>query len=162
MKMLAEQDLEPVEKQEARARQRVRSGAVIYSILIAAVICFVLGGPWLSQEAFITAMGRVLSPNWIFNVIGHLVICAIYGFVIASIIFRWPTAQAIVVGTGLFIPLYGLNYLLFRIIAGYPGNEVHVGLEHFLFCLIFAAAYKAFSIPSRRRADGSRLQTDEV
>jgi hypothetical protein len=39
------------------------------------------------------------------------------------------------------------NYLLFGLVLGYSSNELHVCIQHVVFGLFFAAAYKAASVP---------------
>jgi len=160
MKMLREEELEPVPVQEARARREVRPGALIRAALLASILTLVFpaGGPWLSQEAFLTAFGRALSASLLVNLIAHLLIGLCYGWVLAMAIYRFTTGLAITLGVALFLPLYGVNYFVFRVAGGYPGNELHVWLAHFFFCLMFSAAYKAMSVPRRRRSDGRPVE----
>jgi len=158
MKMLDSSQLESVEQQEARSRERLKGKVVLKSGLLACAIVFVFpaGMPWISHDAFLTAFGRVIAPNFVVNLIGHIVVSLIYAGIIAACIFNLGLPTGIILGTALALPLYGLNYLLFSMVGGFPANEAHVALGHVFFCLIFSVAYKAMSVPRRRRVDQGR------
>ena len=152
MEMINPQDIESPEKLEARARSRLRPKPMVWCALIVGAIVLVVpsGGPWMSQEGFISAMARLLSHSFLLNLLGHFVMALVYGWIVASCIYRLNTAMGIVVGTALSIPLYGLNYLIFAAILRYTSSELHVFLAHLEFCLFFSAAYKAASVPRPR------------
>ena len=155
--MLRPEQVERPEHQEARGRRALNNTALIKSAFLAAALVFVFpaAAPWFSHEAFITVFGRVLAHNVIVEIVAHCLVSLFYGWVIALCIYRLPTGGGILVGTALFLPLYGLNYLIFKVAGGYPGNEFHVGLAHLYFCLVFSCAYKAMAVP-RARVDGRK------
>jgi hypothetical protein len=150
--MKMQQPTETDAQQEVRARQRLRIGPMIKAALLAGLLVFVVpsGGPWMSHESFTSVMGRIASSNWLIDIVGHFVVALIYGCIVAACIYRPPTAAGIILGVALALPLYGLNYVLFGMAAGKPGNELHVGLTHFMFCLFFAVAYRAMAVPPPR------------
>ena len=161
MKMLKEDELESTKQQEQRARRKLNPAALLKAALLTGVFVLVVpaGGPWMSNEALTSAMGRHLTHNATIDAILHFVLAFGYGAVIAGLIFRLDTGTAILLGAGLFVPLFGLNYLLFGASGAAPGNELHIGLGHFVFCLVFSGAYKAFAVPRRRTADGQPVRT---
>ncbi len=153
MKLEDPAKLESFEEQEARARRRLRVGALLRAAAIAAVLVFVVptGGPWMSTEAFTNVMGRVLTKNMVVDLIGHFMVAFVYAWIIALAIYRLPTSGGILLGTALTLPLYGVNYLIFAMGAGLGGNELHTFLAHFMFCLFFSIAYRALAVPPPRR-----------
>ena len=110
----------------------------------------------MSRESFVSAMGRLIAQNIAINLIGHFVLALIYGWVVATCIYRLHTGLGLVVGTLMALPLYGMNYLIFAAFLRYPSNELHVTLAHLSFCLFFSAAYKASSVPRPRWKDSGR------
>lgn len=161
MKMLNEQELESTDHQEQRAQRKLDGKALLKAALLTGFFVLVVpaGGPWMSSEALTSAMGRHITHNATLDAILHFAFAVGYGALIAGIIFRLDTASGILLGTGLFVPLFGVNYLVFGASGVSPGNELHIGIGHFVFCLVFAVAYKAFSIPRRRRADGRPINS---
>jgi hypothetical protein len=153
MKQIHPSQIESPEEQETRAQQRLRPKPMVMCALIigAIVLVFPVAGPWMSQQAFISAMGRLLSKSWIVNIIAHFIFAIVYGAVIAAVIYRFRLAAALCFGALLGAGLYVANYLLFALALGYRGsNELHVCIEHIAFGLFFAAAYKAMSVPRPR------------
>jgi hypothetical protein len=143
--------MENNEQQERRARRRLKSEALLKAALIAGAFTFIFpgGGPWMSHEFALTAMGRIMSPNWLVDVIAQIIFSLLYGCIIAASIYSLPIGGAITLGTALAFPLYIANWLLFGKAMGYPANEMHVGIAHFLFALFFSVAYKAMAIPKQ-------------
>lgn len=152
MKMVDRDEVESQESIERRARSRLRPRAVIKAALLAGLFVYIVpaGGPWMSQEAFTNVMGRVVSPNFIVDLIGHFLLALLYGWILGACIFRPPTAGGIILGTALAVPLWGLNYLIFAFAAGIPGNELHTLIAHLEFGLCFSAAYRALAVPRPR------------
>ena len=145
--------LESFTEQEQRAREHLRLGALIRAIAVAAILVFAIpsGGPWMSVEAFTNMMGRVVTDNMVVALIGHLILAFLYGWIIALTIFRLPTSGGIAVGVAMTLPLYALNYLVFVLAAGIKATtELHAFLTHFMFCLFFSVAYRAFAVPPPR------------
>ncbi|HEV3410059.1 MAG TPA: hypothetical protein VG095_07185 [Chthoniobacterales bacterium] len=161
VKMLKKEEVESFDQQEERARRRLRSGALVKAALLAGVLVYVVpsGGPWMSTEAFTNAMGRVVIQNVFVAAILHFLLAFLYGLAIAACIFRPALGAGILFGTLLAFPLYGLNYMLLGLGAGFAGNELHVFITHFMFCLFFSAAYRAFAVPrARRTTDGTPVR----
>lgn len=96
MKQIDPNQIESPENQERRARERLRVKLVITCAPIIGVIIFAVpaGGPWMSHEAFISAMGRLISHNWLINLIGHFVLALVYGFATAWSIYRFRLGPA--------------------------------------------------------------------
>ena len=92
--------LESGDEQEERARQRLRWKPLITAALIAGVVTFIIpaGGPWMSTGTGLAAMRRILSPNWIIDILGQLVLSLVYGMIIARAIYSLPTGGGIVLG----------------------------------------------------------------
>jgi hypothetical protein len=163
MKQIDPNQIESPEQQERRARRRLRPKPLIICALIVGAIVLVVpaGGPWMSQEAFISAMGRIVSENLFVNLITHFVLVFVYAWIVASCIYSFRTAGGIALGTVLGLPLYGINYLFFAVMLGYTSNELHVAIAHLVFCLLFSAAYKAAAVPPPRwRATGEPVETE--
>jgi p-aminobenzoyl-glutamate transporter AbgT len=159
--MLRKEEVESFDEQEDRARRRLRTAAWVKAALLAGVLVYVVpsGGPWMSTEAFTSAIGRALPQNVIVALVLHFLLAFLYGVAIAACIFRLPLGGGILVGAFLSFPLYGLNYLLLALGAGFAGNELHVFIAHFMFCLFFSAAYRAFAVPrARRTTDGAPVR----
>jgi hypothetical protein len=161
MRQIDPGEIESPEEQEVRARRRLRPKAMLICALIVGVIIFVVpsGGPWMSQEGFISAMGRLLAKSVWVNVVVHFILALIYGWIVAACIYSLKTAGGIVAGAAISLPLYGINYLIFASLLRYHSSELHVFLAHFTFCLFFAAAYKAASVPAPRwKATGQPVE----
>lgn len=156
MKMEKRENVESFEQLEERAQQRFRLGPMVKAALLAGVLVFIVpAGPWMSHESMVNIMGRGMGTHAIAAVIGHFVLALLYGWIIAMCIFRPPLGAAILFGALLAAPLYALNYLILALGSGFRGNELHVGIAHFMFCLFFAVAYRAMAVPRARRKDGS-------
>jgi hypothetical protein len=155
MKQIDPWKIDSPEDQERRAREKLRVKPMISCALIIGAILFVVpsGGPWMSQEAFISAMGRLISKSWLINLVSHFILSIIYGVVTASFIYPLRLGAALFVSVLVGIALYGVNYVIFAALLGYTSNELHVGIEHVVFCLFYAAAYKAASVPRPRWKD---------
>lgn len=153
VKMLKPNEVESPEEVEKRARGRLRTGALVKSALLAGLLIFVVpsGGPWMSNEAFLNVMGRVVTFNAIADLIGHFILAFLYGWIVALCIYSLPLAGGIMVGAALSIPLWGLNYLLLGVGAGFRGNELHTFLAHLQYCIYFSVAYRAMAVPRPRR-----------
>ena len=104
----------------------------------------------MSNESFLNVMGRVVTFHAAVDLIGHFLLAFFYGWIIALCIYSLPLAGGIMVGTALSIPLWGLNYVLFGLGAGFRGNELHTFLAHFQYCLFFSVAYRAMAVPRPR------------
>jgi hypothetical protein len=145
--------LESGEEQEENSRRRLRWKPIITAALIAGVLTFLIpgGGPWISTETGLAAMGRILSPNWVVDILGQLVLSLAYGMIIASAIYSLSTGGGIVLGTLLGVPLYAVNWLVFRQLLGFPANELHAGITHLVFALFFSVVYRAAAVPPPRR-----------
>jgi hypothetical protein len=155
LKQIDPRKIESPEEQERRARQRIRPKPMVICALVVGAVVFVIpaGGPWMSQEGFISAMGRLLTSNPFVNLLGQFVLALLYGWLVAASIYRFRTLGGIVLGAILSIALYGLNYFIFVALLQYKSNELHVFLAHLTFCLFFSAAYKAASVPRPRWKD---------
>ena len=66
-------------------------------------------------------------------------------------IYSLPTAGGIVLGTILGLPIYFVNWLVFRQLLGFPANELHAGITHLVFAVFFSVAYRAAAVPPPRR-----------
>lgn len=166
VKQIDPSQIESPEQQEQRAQQRLRPKPMFACALIigAIVLVFPVAGPWMSHEAFISAMGRLLSKSWIVNIISHFIFTIIYGAIIAAVIYRFRLAAALCFGALIGAGLYLANYVVFALALGYKGsNELHVCIEHIVFGLFFAAAYKATSVPRPRwKATGRPVMAEET
>jgi hypothetical protein len=163
LKQIDPSQIESPEQQEARARERFRQKPMfVCAIIIGAIVLVFPAGPWMSHEAFISAMGRLLSKSWIVNMILHFTLTIVYGAIIAAVIYRFRVMAALCFGALLGAVLYGANYLLFGLALGYSSNELHVSIQHIVFGLFFAAAYKAASVPRPRwKATGRPVVAEE-
>jgi len=161
VKQIDPSQIESPEDQDRRARQMLNVKPVISCAAIIGAIIFVVpaGGPWMSQEAFISAMGRLVSHSWLVNFVGHFVLALVYGALTASIIYRFRLGPALIVSALVGLGLYAVNYGLFAALLGYTSSEVHVGIEHVVFCVLYAAIYKAASVPRPRwKATGKPVE----
>jgi hypothetical protein len=151
--------------QKQRARQRLRLKPLVTPALITGAITFFIpaGGSWMSTESGLAAMGRIISPDWLVDIIAQLVLSLLYGAIIASAIYSLPTGAGIVLGTFLGFLLYAANWLILRQLVGFPANELHAGIAHVIFALFFSVAYKAAAVPPPRNepaissSEGRRL-----
>ena len=151
LKQIDPSQIESPEQQEARAQEHLRPKSMfVCALIIGAIVLVFPAGPWMSHEAFITAMGRLLSKNWIVNIISHFTLALLYGATIAAVIYRFRVAAALCFGAVIGAGLYLVNYVLFALALRYSSNELHVFIEHIVFGLFFAAAYKAASVPRPR------------
>jgi hypothetical protein len=152
MKLEDPSQFESDERLEERARRRIRPKALIYSALVAGLIVFVVpAGPWMSHESMFAAMGRAMTKNATADLVIHVTMSLVYGWLIALAIYRLPIAGGIMVGAVVGLVLYLLNYFIFAVIGGMQSNELHVGIAHFLFGLFFSVAYRAWAVPRPRR-----------
>jgi hypothetical protein len=143
--------METFDQQEKRARQRLRPSALLKAALVAGLITFIVpGGPWMSYESGIATMGRVLSDSVWLAGLWQVAFALAYGWAVAVVIYSMPTLMGIVVGALMGIPLYALNYLILRNGMGFAANEVHAGIAHLMFCLLFSAMYRAMAVPAPR------------
>jgi len=51
----------------------------------------------------------------------------------------------------LSLPLYALNFVVFGLIGGFRGSELHIFIAHLMFALFFSVAYRALAVPAPRR-----------
>ena len=123
---------------------------LLCALVVGAIVLFApSGGPWMSQEGFISAMGLLLTKNIAINLLFHFVLVLAYGWIVATAIYRLKTAAAIVLGTALSLPLFGLNYLIFVFLLRYQSSELHVFLAHLEFCLFSPPRTKAHRFRGR-------------
>ena len=143
--------METFEQQEKRARQRLRPAALVKAAMIAGVITFVVpGGPWMSYESGVATMGRVMSESvWVAG-LWQVAFALAYGWATAMVIYSVSTFTGIVLGVLMGMPLYAVNYMVLRNGMGFGANEVHVVIAHFMFCLLFAAVYRATAVSAPR------------
>lgn len=162
LKQIDPTEIEQPEQQESRARERLRQKPMfVCALIVGAIVLVFPAGPWMSHEAFITAMGRILSKSWIVNMILHFIFAIVYGASIAAVIYRFRVAGALCFGVLMGAGLYGASYVLFALGLGYSSNELHVCIEHIVFGLFFAAAYKGASVPRPRWKATGRPVTAE-
>jgi hypothetical protein len=163
LKQIDPRQIESPEQQELRARERLRPKPMLVCALIVGAIVLVFpAGPWMSHEAFITAMGRLLSKSWVVNITLHFTFAIIYGAIIAAAIYRFRVLAALCFGVLIGAGLYVANYILFGLALGYSSNELHVGIQHIVFGLFFAAAYKGASVPRPRwKATGRPVEVED-
>jgi hypothetical protein len=120
--------------------------------MIAGLITFVVpGGPWMSYESAIATMGRVVSNSVWIAALWQAAFALLYGWAVAAAIYSTSTFTGIVLGALMSIPLYLVNYIVVRTGMGAAGNEVHAVIAHFMFCLIFAALYRAMAVAVPRQ-----------
>ena len=152
------------DRQEASARHHVRWIKAFYASLIIGAIFLLLprAVPWFSSGVPETAMGRVINPISGFELAPfaitfavHIILAVCYGFILAEVIYRFEIRMALLLGTLGGLALYGLNFVLFRMILGTPAaNELPVVFTHLFFSLVFSAAYKGISVPDADRISG--------
>lgn len=138
------------ERQERRARSRMSGSALIKAALISGLLVFILpgGGPWMSTESGIAVMGRILTDHWFSAALLQVVFSLTYGAVLAFTIYRMQLFFGILAGIAMSVPLYVANSMFIPAMTSTPSNEVHVGLAHFAFCLLFSAQYRAMAVPT--------------
>ena len=70
---------------------------LITAVLIAGIITFIIpaGRRWISAETGLAAMGGIVSPNWIIDILGQLIFSLVYEVIIASAIYSLPTEVAL-------------------------------------------------------------------
>lgn len=149
------------DRQEISAQHHVRwSKAFLTGLIIGGIFLMLPRAvPWFSSGMPETAMGRVMGSTTSFQLAPfamtaglHLTLAIIYGFILAVAIFRFQIRPALLIGAISGLVLYGLNFLLFRIILGTPVvNEAPVIFTHLFFSLIFSGAYKGVSVPDANR-----------
>jgi hypothetical protein len=161
MKMLKPEQVESDESVERRARSRLSGPAVVKAALLAGLFVYVVpsGGPWMSHEAFTNVMGRIMSPNFLVDLAGHFALAFLYGWLVATIIYRLPTGAGIPLGIGLGLPFWGLNYVFFGLMGGMPANELHTFLAHMEFCLFFSVACRALAVPRPKINPNAAVET---
>ncbi len=143
--------METFEQQERRARQRLHPSAAVKAALVAGLITFIVpGGPWMSYESGFAVMGRVLTDSVLISAAWQAAFALAYGWAIASLIYSMSTLGGIAVGALMSIPIYALNFMVLRNGFGALGNEVHAGIAHFMFCLLFSAMYRAMAVSAPR------------
>jgi hypothetical protein len=152
MKLLRPDQVESDESVERRARSRLSEPALFKAAALAGLFVYIVpsGGPWMSHEAFTNVMGRIMSPIWLVDLVGHFILALLYGWLVAALIYRQPTGAGIGLGVGLAVPLWGVNYVFFGLLGGMAANELHTFLAHFEFCLFFSVAYRALAVPRPR------------
>jgi hypothetical protein len=133
----------------------------VCALIVGAIVLVFPAGPWMSHEAFITAMSRILSKSLMVNIMFHFTFAVVYGAIIAAVIYRFRVVGALCLGVLTGAGLYGANYVLFALALGYSSNELHVCIEHIVFGLFFAAAYKGASVPRPRWKATGRPVTAE-
>ena len=107
----------------------------------------------MSYESGVATMGRVLSDSvWVAGM-WQVVFSLAYGLGIAAVIYSMPTMMGIIIGALMGVPLYALNYLTLRSGMGFAGNEVHAGIAHLMFCLLFAVMYRAMAVSAPRQTE---------
>lgn len=138
------------ERQERRARSRLSWPAVVKAALIAGLIVFVLpgGGPWMSNEAGISTMGRLLANGVFLAAVYQVLFALVYGSLIAMAVYRLRHWAAIMTGPVLGFPLYGASYAIFRAFENPMTNETHALLAHLFFALLFTLLYRAIAVPT--------------
>jgi hypothetical protein len=149
------------DRQDASARHHVRWSKALYASLFIGAIFLMLphAVPWFSSGVPTTAMGRPIGSTVTFrstpflSTAGlHLLLAICYGWIIAVFIYRLHIRMALFIGSLVGLGLYGLNFLLFRMVLEMPPvNEAPVLFTHLFFSLIFAGAYKGISIPDADR-----------
>lgn len=149
------------ERQERSSQHHVRWLKALYaSLAIGAVFLFLPRAvPWFSSGVPETAMGRPLAVinglemgPFILTAGLHMLLAVCYGYILAMLIYRFEVKVALLVGIGVGVALYGLNYLLFRLVLGIStASETPVLVTHLFFSAFFSTTYKALSIPDADR-----------
>jgi hypothetical protein len=143
--------METFVQQERRARQRLHPSAAVKAALVAGLITFIVpGGPWMSYESGFAVMGRVLTDSVLISAAWQAAFALAYGWAIAAVIYSMSTLGGIAVGALMSIPIYALNFMVLCNGFGALGNEVHAGIAHFMFCLLFSAMYRAMAVSAPR------------
>ncbi|HEX8313202.1 MAG TPA: hypothetical protein VF614_17890, partial [Chthoniobacteraceae bacterium] len=108
--------METPEHQEYRARQRVSWSAIIKTTGVVGLVLFIMsgGGPWSTAGTMNVIMGRDVSLPWLVLALGHFAVALLYVFIIANVIYRFRVIMGIVVGLGVTLALYAVNYAIFR------------------------------------------------
>lgn len=143
--------MQTFKEQEKAARSRLSPSAVLKAAMVAGLITFfVPGGPWMSYEAGFAAMGRAVSESWLVASLWQAAFSLAYGWAIAAVIYSLSLMMGIVVGALMSVPLYAVNTVVISAGMGVQSNEVHAGIAHFMFCLLFSAIYRAMAVPMPR------------
>lgn len=147
--------------QEKSAQHHVRWQKAIYTSLAIGAIFLILprAVPWFSSGVPETAMGRSLNvirdsqiAPFALTAGLHMLLALAYGCILAASVFRFEIRKAVLIGVGVGLVLYGINYLIFRALLGVPSpTEAPVLLTHLFFSAIFTAAYKGISVPDANR-----------
>ena len=148
------------ERQEEAAKHHIRWRKVFFSAAIVGAIFLLIprGLPWMSSGVSYTVMGRSFAPSWEFEMTQflvwgiHMILALLYGAVLAPLIFRFSLLPALGVAALAGVGLYALNFLVFSYAIGNPQpDELAPLVTHLLFAVIFAANYKAISVPAPRK-----------
>ena len=114
---------------------------------------FPRGIPWEGLTFFHpVVMGRGFphgaEPVYFGPFVIHLLLAAIYGLVIGSVVHRFRHVRAVLLGGAVGLGLYGINWAVVSVMAPeLTGGEVGVLVTHALFGLVTAAGYKGFARP---------------
>ena len=141
------------ERQEAIAKRAFDWKAGLYAGLISGAFFLFLsrGMPYISPGIPNLAMGRPVGVEFeggiLFTITVQMAMSILYALVIGAVVFRFNPLPAVFVGGLVGLVLYGLNYLVFRILVGdLYGDEAGVLLVHIVYGLLAAALYKALSV----------------
>lgn len=143
--------------QDIRAKHHLDLRAVLYAGLVVGILFLFLprGIPWNSIGLPTEAMGRPLFSEdttnaMIITGIVQMLMALGYTFIVASIVYRFRTWKAVVLGGLIGLVLYAINYLVFRYVVPSAPNrsEAAVLITHLAFCFIAAGAYKGISTPT--------------
>jgi hypothetical protein len=131
MKMERRENFESFEEQERRAQQQLNVGALFKAALLAGLFVFAVpAGPWMSQESMVNVMGRGMGNQAVVAFFGHFALVFIYAWIIALCIYRLPLGAGVGFGALLALPLWGLNYTILALGAGFQANEMHAAIAH--------------------------------
>ena len=157
------------DRQELSAQHHVRWSKAFFTSLIIGGIFLMLprAVPWFSSGVPETAMGRAMGSMESFRIATfamttglHMALAILYGFILAATIFRFEIRVALLGGAISGLVLYGLNFLLFRVVLGTQAvNEAPVLFTHLFFSLIFSGAYKGVSVPDANRISDANQST---
>lgn len=149
------------DQQEQSAQHHIRWSKALYASLAIGAIFLLLprAVPWFSSGLPETAMGRPLGVIHDFAVKPflltaglHMLLAVCYGYILAMLIYRFEVKIALLVGLGVGLTLYGINYAFFRLVLGTPAsNEMPVLITHLFFSAFFSTTYKALSVPDANR-----------